>query len=106
MIEVRIALDNSRNLLRPEMLVSAEIPRGTGKPAMLISSDSIQQIDNADVVFVMTGPGRFLIRPIRVGPATAGRTPVPEGIQPGEQIVTRGSFLLKSQLLKSTMEEE
>ncbi len=30
MIEVRIALDNPRNLLRPEMLVSAEIPRGNG----------------------------------------------------------------------------
>jgi len=106
MIEVRIALDNPRNLLRPEMLVSAEISRGTGKPAMLISSDSIQQIDDADVVFLMTGPGHFLIRPIRVGPALAGRTTVLEGIKPGEQIVTRGSFLLKSQLLKATMEEE
>ncbi len=106
MIEVRIALDNPRNLLRPEMLVSAEIPRGTGKPAMLISSDSIQQIDDADVAFVMTGPGHFLIRPIRVGPTLAGKTTVLEGIKPGEQIVSRGSFLLKSQLLKSTMEEE
>jgi membrane fusion protein, heavy metal efflux system len=106
MIEVRIALDNARNLLRPEMLVSAEIPRGTGKPAILIPSDSIQQFNDADVVFVMTGPGHFVIRPIRIGPATAGKTTILEGIQPGELIVTHGSFLLKSQLLKSTMEEE
>jgi hypothetical protein len=32
-------------------------------------------------------------------------TPILSGLQPGEQIAVRGSFVLKSQLLKSTMEE-
>jgi membrane fusion protein, heavy metal efflux system len=106
MMEVRIALDNPRNLLRPEMLANAQIPRGPGKPALSISSDAVQEIDNANVVFVLTGPGHFAIRPVRTGETSAGRTPVLEGIQPGDKVVVRGSFLLRSQLLKSAIEGE
>jgi len=106
MMEVRIALDNLRNLLRPEMLANAEIPRGAGKPILSVPSDAIQQINDADVVFVLTEPGHFAIRPVRAGATSAGRTSILEGIQPGEKIVVRGSFVLKSQLLKSTMESE
>ncbi len=106
MMEVRIALDNPRNLLRPEMLANAEIPLGRGKPALSIPSDAIQQIDDANVVFVLGEPGHFAIRPIRAGETSDGRTTGLEGIQPGEKSVVRGSFILKSQLLKSTMEGE
>ena len=106
MMEVRIALDNPRGLLRPEMLVNAGIPLGPGKPALTVPSDAIQEIDNANVVFVLTSPGHFAIRPVRTGETAAGRTPVLEGIQPGEKIVVRGSFLLRSQLLKSAIEGE
>jgi cobalt-zinc-cadmium efflux system membrane fusion protein len=106
MMEVRIALDNPRNVLRPEMLANAEIPRGPAKSTLSIPSDAVQEIDNANVVFVLTSPGHFAIRPVRTGETSAGRTPVLEGIQPGEKIVIRGSFLLRSQLLKSAIEGE
>ena len=106
MMEVRIALDNPRNLLHPEMLANAEIPRGPAKSTLSIPSDAVQEIDNANVVFVLTSPGHFAIRPVRTGETSAGRTPVLEGIQPGEKIVVRGSFLLRSQLLKSAIEGE
>src|SRR5580658_2553345 len=106
MMEVRIALDNPRNVLRPEMLANAEIPRGAGKPVLSIPSDAVQEIDNANVVFVLTSPGHFAIRPVHTGETAAGRTPVLEGIQPGDKVVIRGSFLLRSQLLKSAIEGE
>ncbi len=106
MMEVRIALDNPRNQLRPEMLASAEIPNGVRKMALSVPSDAIQQIDDANVVFVLTAPGHFEIRPIRTGETSAGRTAVLEGLQREETIVVRGSFILKSHFLKSTMESE
>ena len=105
-MEVRIALDNPRNVLRPEMLANAEIPRGPGKPTLSVASDAVQEMDNANVVFVLTSPGHFAIRRVRTGETSAGKTPVLEGIQPGEKIVVRGSFLLRSQLLKSAIEGE
>ena len=105
-MQVRIELANAKGRLRPEMLANAEIPRGPGKPTLSIPPDAVQEIDNANVVFVLTSPGHFAIRPVRTGETSAGRTPVLEGIQPGEKIVVRGSFLLRSQLLKSAIEGE
>ena len=105
-MQVRIVLNNPGNRLKPEMLVDAEIPVGDRKPTLLVPSDAIQQIENQDIVFVQTAAGHFEIRPVRDGNTTNGKTPILEGLKPGEQLVVQGSFTLKGQLLKSTMESE
>jgi cobalt-zinc-cadmium efflux system membrane fusion protein len=105
-MQVRITLDNARGNLKPEMLADAEIPLARSKPALTVASDAVQQIGGQDVVFVRTAPDRFSVRPIRIGETSDGRTPVLEGIQAGDQVVVRGSFILKSQLLKSTLDSE
>jgi len=104
-MQVRIELPNPNNRLRPEMLADAEIPVGRGKPALLVGSDAIQQVNGQDVVFVQTAPGHFAVRPVTIGETSNGKTPVQEGVQAGEQVVVRGSFVLKSQLLKASLEE-
>jgi len=106
MMEVRIALDNPRIFLRPEMLANAEVPQGPRQSTLTIPSDAVQELNNANVVFALTSPGHFAIRPVRTGETSAGKTVVLEGIQPGDKIVVRGSFLLRSQLLKSAIEGE
>lgn len=105
-MQVRIVLNNPGNRLRPEMLATAEIPVGERKPVLLVPSDAVQQIDSQDVVFVRAAADRFEVRAIRSGETVDGKTPVVDGLKAGEQIVVRGSFTLKSQLLKSTMESE
>ncbi len=105
-MQVRIELANPKGILRPEMLADAEIPVGAKKPALLLPSDAVQQVNGQDAVFVRAAPNRFQVRPVRTGETKDGRTPILEGVSPGEQIVVEGSFVLKSQLLKSTLEEE
>jgi cobalt-zinc-cadmium efflux system membrane fusion protein len=105
-MKVRIVLNNPGNRLKPEMLANAEIPVGKGKPMLLVPSDAVQQINDQSVVFVQTAPDHFEIRHVRVGETTGGRIPVLEGLKPGEHIVVQGSFVLKSQLLKSSMESQ
>ena len=105
LMQVRIVLKNPGNRLKPEMLANAEIPVGAGQSALVVPSDALQQIDSQDVVFVRAPPDHFTVRPVQVGETVGGMTPVLSGLQPGEQIAVRGSFVLKSQLLKSTMEE-
>jgi cobalt-zinc-cadmium efflux system membrane fusion protein len=105
-MQVRIELNNTANRLRPEMLANAEIPVGGGKPALLVPSDAVQQVNGQDVVFVQSARDRFVARPVSVGETSGGKTPILEGIKAGDQIVVRGSFILKSQLLKSTLESE
>jgi cobalt-zinc-cadmium efflux system membrane fusion protein len=105
-MQVRIELANAKGRLRPEMLANAEIPIGGGKPVLRVPSDAVQQVNGQDVVFVRTAPDRFGVRPVRVGETADGKTPVFEGIKAGDEVAVRGSFILKSQLLKATLESE
>jgi len=105
MMQVRIEIGNPNGALRPEMLADAEIPVGSVKPALVIGSDAVQQVNNQDVVFVRTAPDRFTVRPVVVGTTSGGKTSIMQGIEAGESIVVHGSFILKSQLLKASLEE-
>jgi cobalt-zinc-cadmium efflux system membrane fusion protein len=106
MMQVRIELANPNGRLRPEMLANAEIPIGAGKPVLLVPSDAVQQVNGQDVVFVQTSADRFTVRPVRAGETADGKTPILEGIQAGDRVAIRGSFILKSQLLRATLESE
>lgn len=103
-LQIRIQLKESSELLHPEMLANAEISAGTKRLVILIDSSAVQQVNGHDVVFVRTAPERFSVRAVSLGPVIHGRPTIAEGLQPGEEIVTRGGFLLKSQLLKSAMQ--
>jgi len=105
-MQVRIVLNNAGQRLRPEMLANADIPVGQTKSVLAVPSDAVQQINGQDVVFVRTAPDRFIVRAVHVGSTTDSKTPVLEGLKAGEQVVVRGSFTLKSHLLRSTMEGE
>jgi len=105
-MQVRIELNNAANRLRPEMLANAEIPVGGRKPTLVVQSDAVQQVNGQDVVFVRTAAFRFAVRPVRVAETSGGKTPILDGIKAGDQVAIRGTFILKSQLLKSTLESE
>jgi cobalt-zinc-cadmium efflux system membrane fusion protein len=105
-MQARIVLENRKNLLRPEMLANAEVSTGSRRPTILVASEAIQQINGQDAVFVRTAPDRFAVRAVRIGETVNGKTPVVEGLKSGEQIVVSGSFILKSQLLRASMEGE
>ena len=106
LMQVRIVLNNAGQRLRPEMLANADMPIGQSTSVLTVLADAVQQIDGQDVVFVRTAPDRFTVRPVRVGTTGDGKTPVVEGLTAGEPVVVRGSFTLKSHLLRSTMEAE
>ena len=104
-MQVRIEIGNPNSALRPEMLADAEIPVGKAKAALVIGSDAVQQVNGQDAVFVRTAPDRFAVRPVTVGETSGGKTTILQGIQAGDSIVVHGSFILKSQLLKASLEE-
>jgi RND family efflux transporter MFP subunit len=104
-MQVRIVLNNSDNQLRPEMLATAAIPAGASRETVRVPSDALQQVDGQDVVFVRTAPDRFTVRPVQIAETRDGETPIVEGLKGGEQVVVKGSFVLKSQLLKASLEE-
>ena len=78
----------------------------TGAGALAVPADSIQEIQEQDVIFIRTSPDHFAMRPVRTGESLGNRVIVLEGARPGDQVVTKGAFILKSEMLKSSMESE
>lgn len=103
-LQVRIDIENSNSVLHPEMLANVEIAAGESHPMILVEPDAVQQINGQDVVFVRKTADRFAMRPVRVGGSANGKIVLAEGVHTGEEVVTEGSFLLKSQLLKASMQ--
>jgi membrane fusion protein, heavy metal efflux system len=105
-MQVRVEFENPGNRLRPEMLATAQIAVGMEKPALFVSADAIQQVGGQDSVFVRTSPDRFVMRPVMAGSQVGDRVPIEDGLKPGEQVVTRGAFIVKSELLKSSIQSD
>jgi cobalt-zinc-cadmium efflux system membrane fusion protein len=105
-MRVRIELENAVLKLRPEMLATAQIAIGPARSVLVVPGDAIQQINDSDVVFVRKSEDHFEVRPVRAGERFNGRVVLLEGVKPGDAIVSHGSFLLKSQLLKSSIESQ
>jgi cobalt-zinc-cadmium efflux system membrane fusion protein len=103
-LPVRIDLQQTSAVLRPEMLATAEIAVGETRDLILIAPEAVQQVNGQDAVFVRTAVDRFELRPVRTAGFVNGNVALSDGVHPGEEVVTRGSFLLKSQLLKAAMQ--
>ena len=103
-MQVRVEFENPGNRLRPEMLATAQIAVGSGKPALLVPAEAVQQVDGQDSVFVQTSSDRFMMRPVKTASQIGDRVPIEDGLNPGERFVTRGAFIVKSELLKSSIQ--
>ncbi len=99
-VQVRVELPNSQGLLKPEMYATAAIGAGATRESVFIPEGAPQQVNGATVVFVATGEDRFAIRPVETGRALDGQVEVLSGLRAGDRIVTRGSYIVKSQMFK------
>jgi RND family efflux transporter MFP subunit len=104
--QVRIELANPGEILRIGMFVDVSfggaLPAGTsGQSAVVVPREAVQSIGTKQVVFVATDRhGVFVQREVSVGPQTNGLLTVYSGVNPGERVVTEGSFLLRAESLK------
>ncbi|MBI3682854.1 MAG: efflux RND transporter periplasmic adaptor subunit [Acidobacteria bacterium] len=104
-IPVRVELANQDGRLKPEMYGTAEIDIGFSAPAIFVPQSAVQQVEGANTVFVRKTSDRFQARAIQIGRVVDSQIEVLQGLGPGEQVVSQGSYLLKSQLLKGTLPE-
>jgi len=98
---VRVILPNHEGLLRPGKFVTARVAVEQVTVPVLVSRMTIQYLNDEPVVFVREGGG-FVARAVALGDSTADRVAVIAGLSPGDQVATRNSFLLKSEVEKRT----
>lgn len=107
-VSARVEIPNPQGRLKPGMFATAVIA-AQGQSAttgLTIPESAVQRVEDAMVVFVPNGDGVFRKRPVTLGKKGEGWVEVREGLQEGEQVVTVGSFTLKSELLKASLAGE
>lgn len=105
-ISMRAIARNADHHLKPGMFVNIELPISQQKSAIQVPASAVQVHEGQSFVFVLQGKDRFLRRNVKVGPANDKSVVIREGLRDGEQIVTSGGFILKSQLLAELLGEE
>jgi multidrug efflux pump subunit AcrA (membrane-fusion protein) len=105
-LEVRIEVNNAAGRLKPGMFADVEIATTALADVLVISDLALQTLDDEQVVFVALDATRFEKRVVKLGQEQHGRVQILEGIKAGEPVVTEGSFILKSELLKGELGEE
>jgi len=106
-VKVRVELPNAEGLLKPGLYGSVTLAASEDKEAQLAVPDSAV-IDSGvrQVVLVQRGEGRFEPRVVKLGLQTDGYWEVLEGLDTGDQVVTRANFLIDAESnLKSALDD-
>ncbi len=104
--KVRVEVENRGNQLKLEMFATVRLPTQDPRVVPAIPDTALQQVDGKNAVFVQTKAQEFQRREVELGHKADGWVEVTHGLKPGEQVVTQGSFYLKSTLLKETLQED
>jgi cobalt-zinc-cadmium efflux system membrane fusion protein len=102
---VRCEVDNGSGLLKLEMFATVEIPVAQRSPVLAAPSSSVQQINGRPVVFVRSSETGFQRREVQTGVESQGYMEIRSGLRPGEPVVSRGSFVVKTAFLKHLIGE-
>jgi membrane fusion protein, heavy metal efflux system len=105
-LQIRIAVPNPQGLLKPEMYATANVQQSGKRSALVVPEQAIQEIDGVPVVFVRDTEIEFRARTVEPGRHADGGIEIVEGLKRGEAVVVKGSFALKSQLLKTMIQDQ
>jgi cobalt-zinc-cadmium efflux system membrane fusion protein len=103
-LPVRITAPNPGMRLKPEMFALVRIQATPDPDALTVPLSAIQKGPTGNIVFVQHGPTEFEARTVRLGAEYGGVATVLAGLQAGEPVVTKGSFVLKSELERHKIE--
>jgi len=104
-VRARIEVNNEQNELRPGMFAEVTVLLPDIE-SLAVPEEAVQTISGQTIVFVPENQGIFTVRKIETGNGIKGWRPVLSGLAEGERYVSRGAFLLKSELLKGSFGEE
>ncbi|MGI4938158.1 MAG: efflux RND transporter periplasmic adaptor subunit [Janthinobacterium lividum] len=101
--KAHIVLANPNGAWRPGLAVSAEIITARVNAEVSVVAEAIQTVDDKPVVFLRL-PGGFRAQEVVVGATDGKTTAVTKGLKPGDEYAATGSFTLKSEQGKSSVE--
>jgi cobalt-zinc-cadmium efflux system membrane fusion protein len=102
-LKVRAEFDNAAGRLRAHMFGRAEIEVRAATDMLLVPRAAVQWDGCCNIVFVRRAAEEFEPRKVQLGAPLGDEFEVLHGVAAGDTVVTTGSFLLKSELLKGEL---
>ena len=100
-LPVRLRVDNSERLLKPNMFGNVSLVPNETRQALTVPTEAIIRTGGAERVILKTGEGTFAPRLVTTGLRDnfggGGRTEVVQGLAPGEEVVASAQFLIDSE---------
>ena len=96
---VRIEVPNTGGELRLGMFADVVVAGGSGTLAPRVPRNAVQNVGDRTVVYLANPkePGKFIEREVRLGPTSGEQVEVVSGVQPGDVVVTAGSFFVRAE---------
>lgn len=104
--KVRCVVENRDGALKLDMFAKVTLVSADERQALVVPADAIQQVDNQPVVFVQQSETRFERRNVQTGLRAGDLVEILGGLEDGAKIVSKGSFYLKTALLRERIGDE
>jgi membrane fusion protein, heavy metal efflux system len=98
-VTARSKIPNPDRRLRPEMFADVTLLT-EAQTVLAVPRTAVQQVGNRSVVFVVRGPRRFELREVTIGASSSDDVEIKTGLKEGDEVVTEGSYVLKSEALR------
>ena len=97
--KVRIEVPNAGGELRLGMYADVMVAGASSTSAPRVPRTAVQNIGDRTVVYLANPkePGKFVEREVRVGQTSGEQVDVVSGVQPGDVVVTEGSFFVRAE---------
>ncbi|AIY41231.1 Cobalt/zinc/cadmium efflux RND transporter [Collimonas arenae] len=101
--KARVTLANPNMAWRPGLFVNVDVVSSDVEVAVAVQPQAIQNLEGKQVVFVRIADG-FMVQPVTTGRADNQQVEIVKGLKAGTRYAADGSYVLKSELGKSTAE--
>ncbi|MEI6239820.1 MAG: efflux RND transporter periplasmic adaptor subunit [Planctomycetia bacterium] len=92
-------LENDDAHYKPGMFVWVDLPQGQLRDVPTVPAAAVMRHEGRAFVFVPDGDNRYRRVNVETGAESGDWLEVKAGLEPGQQVVVRGAFMLKSELL-------
>ena len=102
--EIRLEVNNAESMLKPGQTISAKvqglISGSKSRKIMVVPAEAVHKIEGKSIVFSANSDGSFEALDVVTGEAIDDDIEIKSGIAQDKNIVSEGSFVLKSEFLK------
>jgi len=102
-VKVRVSLENKGGKLRAGMFADVKVFLRGDEETVALPRVAVLEDEGRSFVFIRHHGDYYVRRPIMAGRRWSGWVEITAGLKGGEEIVSEGSFLLKSDVLRAKM---